>query len=297
MNTPRNFADSLSLCSERRPQVLKEQRTCVRKALGSADENVYGHQSVIIRPEPLSKGKKSKARDFSHRLSIVTVLQGGRAWWVLQEEGLGCCDLRVGRGKESCISETEGWKVLQWTSAVDKAWVALGLQLVKQNAVAWRSWEGFLSAKDIFTYPSRGCQIHRLSNQPLALHMPTHLALGEPYLWQPQASKHLAFESGQSRVWGWSFSAWSRENIKHLGKDLVEISWLSDELNQRKCGRQTMPSPQGQSVGLTQDCRAMPLSSGSSDTYIWKHLLSFKEKNITQRPVLSSSFQNYFSLI
>lgn len=39
-----------------------------------------------------------------------------------------------------------------------------------------------------------------------------------------------------------------------------------------------MPSPQGQSVGLTQDCRAMPLSSGSSDTYIWKHLLSFKEK-------------------
>lgn len=75
----------------------------------------------------------------------------------------------------------------------------------------------------------------------------------------------------------------------------MEISWLRDELNQRKCGRQTMPSPQGQSVGLTRDCRAMPLSSGSSDTYIWKHLLSFKEKNITQRPVLSSSFQNYFS--
>lgn len=39
-----------------------------------------------------------------------------------------------------------------------------------------------------------------------------------------------------------------------------------------------MPSPQGQSVGLTRDCRAMPLSSGNSDTYIWKHLLSFKEK-------------------
>lgn len=116
MNTPRNSADSLSLCSERRPQVLKEQRTCIRKALGSADEDVYGHHSVIIRPEPLSKGKKSKARDFSHRQSIVTAQQGGRAWWVLKEEGLGCCDLRVGREKESCISETEGWKVLQWTS-------------------------------------------------------------------------------------------------------------------------------------------------------------------------------------
>lgn len=118
MSTPRNFADSLSLCSERRPQVLKEQCTCFRKALGPADEDVYGHQSVIIRPEPLSKGKKSKARNFSHRLSIVTALQGGRAWWVLQEEGLGCCNLRVGRGKESCISETEGWKVLQWTSGL-----------------------------------------------------------------------------------------------------------------------------------------------------------------------------------
>lgn len=183
-------------------------------------------------------------------------------------------------------------------SAVDKAWVTLGLQdFAKQNRLSWRYWERFLSAKDIFTYPSRMCQMHRLSNQPLGLQIGHYLALGESYSWQPQACKELAFESGQTLVWGWGFSAWSRGNFKHLGKDLVEISWLSDELNQRKCGRQTMPSPQGQSVGLTRDCRAMPLSSGSSDTYIWKHLLSFKEKNITQRPVLSSSFQNYFSLI
>lgn len=40
-----------------------------------------------------------------------------------------------------------------------------------------------------------------------------------------------------------------------------------------------MPSPQGQSVGLTRDCRAMPPSSGSLVAYIWKHLLSSKEKN------------------
>lgn len=56
-----------------------------------------------------------------------------------------------------------------------------------------------------------------------------------------------------------------------------------------------MPSPQGQSVGLTRDCRVMPLSSGSLDAYIWNHLLSFKEKKITQRAVHSSSFQNHLS--
>lgn len=91
--------------------------------------------------------------------------------------------------------------------------------------------------------------------------------------------KQPAFESGQTDVWGWGFPAWNSGSLKYLGKDLVEISWLSDELNQRKCGRQTMPSPQGQSVGLSRDCRAMPLSSGSSDTFGSTYFRSKKNYN------------------
>lgn len=96
MSTPRNFADSLSLSSERRPQVLKEQHTCGRRALGSADEDVMTARGSVIRTEPLSKGKKSKAREFSHR---ATALQGGRAWWALQEEGSFHCTAESSGGQ------------------------------------------------------------------------------------------------------------------------------------------------------------------------------------------------------
>lgn len=160
------------------------------------------------------------------------------------------------------------------------AWVALGLQLEKENPVAWRSWERFLTT--VFLTSS-----HIQAEGAKAtgfLISPWHYTCLPTLPWESlthDSPKHLTIrvESSQNHLWHWGFPAQSRGSFKRLRKDLVEISWLSKELAQRKWGRQTMPSPRGQSVGLTRDCRAMPLSSGNLDAYIWKHLLSFKEKN------------------
>lgn len=101
-------------------------------------------RASIIRAEPLSKGKKSKAREFSNRLSILTVLQGGRAWWVLQEEGYShwAAVILGWAGRKSHtfyhLKAERFCNELQGASAVDKAGVALGLQLVKQNPMACR---------------------------------------------------------------------------------------------------------------------------------------------------------------